>query len=532
MVEKFKHLALPRRLRIAAPLLAILVLLFSSPRNAAAHPLGNFSVNTYSRLEVAAGEIRLLYIVDMAEIPAFQERPRIDGNADETISPAEQERYLTQEAARLQRHLSLLIDGRPAELQLVQQALEFPPGQGSLNTQRITLHLAAAVAPQPDPWQASYTDGNFPGRPGWREIIVWAGDGVTLLESSAPAQDVSQELRQYPQDLLQSPLAAHDATFRFAPAGTGEQETADQATARQSGLAGSAADQNRFSQDRFAELIRLPLLGPGALLLALLAAFGWGAAHAFTPGHGKTIVAAYLVGSRGTARHALFLGLTTTITHTLGVFVLGFVVLFASRFILPETLYPWLGVVSGILVVSIGLSLFGQRLRHSLQPASAQSSHHHSHGPGHFHPPHDHTHDHHHHDHHHPHDHHHHAHDYGHSHLPPETGPVTWRSLLALGISGGLLPCPSALVMMLGAIALQRVGLGLALILAFSVGLASVLTAVGIVMVYAGRLFERIPVSPGRSHLARAVPVFSALVITIAGIGITLRAFLETGILS
>ena len=202
-----------------------------------------------------------------------------------------------------------------------------------------------------------------------------------------------------------------------------------------------------------------------------------------SPGHGKTLVAAYLVGTQGTAEHALFLGLATTITHTAGVFALGFITLALSQFILPEQLYPWLSAASGLLVVCIGLSLARRRLR----PGRSQStilcmtmttamttaiSHDHSHDHGH-----DHT------------------HDHGHSHLPPGAGgkPVTWRGLLALGVSGGLLPCPSALVLMLGAISLNRIGFGLLLIVAFSLGLAGVLTMFGIVLVHAGKWFERIP---------------------------------------
>jgi ABC-type nickel/cobalt efflux system permease component RcnA len=258
-------------------------------------------------------------------------------------------------------------------------------------------------------------------------------------------------------------------------------------------------------------LITVEQLSPLTLLIALAISFGWGAAHALTPGHGKTIVAAYLVGSRGTTRHAFFLGLTTTLTHTVGVFILGFLTLFASRFILPEQLYPWLGVASGLLVVSIGFSLFKGRLRQLLGLSG------HSHAQDHDHP-HDHLHD------------HSHGHGHSHTHLPPgsDGSPVTWRNLLALGVSGGLLPCPSALVVMLSAIALQRIGFGLLLIVAFSLGLASVLTAIGVLWVHAGRLFGRVP---ARGRWLQALPALSALFITIIGLGIALQALVQTGVL-
>jgi ABC-type nickel/cobalt efflux system permease component RcnA len=277
--------------------------------------------------------------------------------------------------------------------------------------------------------------------------------------------------------------------------------------------------------DPLADLVAKPNLDPLPFTLALLAAFGWGAAHALTPGHGKTIVAAYLVGSRGTTRHALFLGLTTTLTHTLGVFLLGLITLFASEFILPEQLYPWLGLISGALVVALGLSLFRGYLRYLLQPEG--------------HEPHSHDHDH---DHTHPHDHTHH-HDHGHSHLPPgaDGSTISWAGLLALGVSGGLIPCPSALIVMLSAIALQRIGFGLLLIIAFSLGLAGTLTAIGILWVQARRFLERQrlasplfspPLRGGWvSWLRYGLPAASALLITMIGLGITVQAFMQTGLL-
>lgn len=344
----------------------------------------------------------------------------------------------------------------------------------------------------------------------------------------------------------------------------------------------------RFGQDEFADLLSRTLDTPAALAAALLVAVGLGAAHALTPGHGKTIVGAYLVGSRGTARHALFLGLTTTITHTAGVFALGFLVLVASEFVLPEKLYPWLGVLSGLLVVGIGLSILrghvGHWLAHRRGDAHDHGPYHfhfgkgHSHGPGghtHDHGPaatshshaatnptapaggaralafagvsgaavaspvranthdhghsHDHAHDHAHHDHDHGHDHHHDGHDHTHAHAAPPDA-LSWRSLLALGISGGLLPCPSALILMLSAIALRQVGVGLVLILAFSVGLAGVLTGIGLIMVYAGRFLERLPIRHS-AVTTRLLPMASATFITIAGLAITYRALVEAGVI-
>ena len=254
-------------------------------------------------------------------------------------------------------------------------------------------------------------------------------------------------------------------------------------------------------------------------LFGLLLAFGLGAMHAMSPGHGKTVVGAYLVGSRGTFGHALFLGLTVTVTHTLGVFALGLTTIFASNFILPEKLMPFLSFVSGLLVFFIGISMFKDRLFSALGWKAALHHHHdgHSHDDGHSHT-------------HHAHDHYSHDHHDGlththggstHTHLPPEN--VTWKSLLALGVSGGLLPCPSALVLMLSAISLGRVGYGLILTLAFSFGLAATLTAVGLVFLYIGKAFGGS--SLAQNPLVKTLPVFSAFVIACLGAVICYNSF-------
>ncbi len=239
----------------------------------------------------------------------------------------------------------------------------------------------------------------------------------------------------------------------------------------------------------------------GSAIAAIALAMVWGAMHAMTPGHGKTIVGAYLVGSRANPRQAVILGLITTLTHTIGVFALGLIALFASRYFLPEQILPWLSIVAGVMVVVIGLNLFFNRLR-------IQRHHHH----------HDHTHDH----------HHHHHDDHHHSHLPPEDAPITWRSLLALGISGGLVPCPSALVLLLSAIATGRIAFGLVLVLAFSLGLAGVLTGLGLLVVYGQQRFAQFP-KPAR--LMRVLPYATALFISALGVGMTTQALMEIGIL-
>ena len=246
----------------------------------------------------------------------------------------------------------------------------------------------------------------------------------------------------------------------------------------------------------FEKLIERGQLSIGVLLLSFLIAAFWGAAHALTPGHGKAMVAAYLVGTKGTPRDAFLLGGTVTVAHTAGVFALGFVTLGLSAFIVPEQLYPWLTLVSGLLVVLVGASVLRQRLR--------------SRGVGHQHHQHERGDDH---DHHHGHDHHRHHHD--------EDAALSSKGILGVGVAAGLLPCPSALVVLLSAIALHRVGLGLALIFAFSLGLAATITSIGLVAVLARRTFGRLSLD---GPLVRTLPALSAALILTVGLVITIRA--------
>ena len=245
----------------------------------------------------------------------------------------------------------------------------------------------------------------------------------------------------------------------------------------------------------------------GELVLAIAGAFLWGAMHSLTPGHGKTLVGAYLMGERATPKHALILAMTTTITHTLGVFALGLVALFAAKYVLPEQLYPWFSLASGVMVVAIGLSLFRNRMASPKQPPDY-------HPHTHEHHPHTHEHDNHHHDHHH----------------PIDKG-VSISSLLALGISGGLLPCPAALVLLLGAIAVHKTALGLILVICFSLGLSAVLTGLGLLLVYAKTWFKRVPSSPRFGKISprfvKALPALSAIGITLIGTGISTQAFIK-----
>jgi ABC-type nickel/cobalt efflux system permease component RcnA len=229
----------------------------------------------------------------------------------------------------------------------------------------------------------------------------------------------------------------------------------------------------------------------------MAAALAWGALHALSPGHGKAMVAAYLAATHGTARHAVALGATVTVIHTAGVFALGAVTLLAAQYVLPERLYPWLNLVSGLLVLAVGAALLRSRVRRAGRSGAqvrGGRAHGHSHG---------------------------HVHDHASPADRPRDSHSTWREVLGLGASAGLLPCPSALVVLLSALSQNQVGIGLLLIASFSLGLATALTAIALAVVYAGRLTPRLPV-PGR--LAAAAPVVSTVAILAIGVLITARA--------
>ena len=224
----------------------------------------------------------------------------------------------------------------------------------------------------------------------------------------------------------------------------------------------------------------------GSAIAGVVIACGFGAAHALSPGHGKTLVSAYLIGTKGTPQQAVWLGLTTSITHTLAIYLLGLIALFASQYLLPEQLYPYLSVMSGLAICVVGFRLLFKRL------FVKQPAHTHSHP--------------------------HHSDDTCAGCRDFASPPTDWSSLLTLGISSGLTPCPSALVLLLGAVAIHRIPFGLLLVGGFSVGLAFVLTGLGLLTVYASQWLERFPTAGG---WVRQLPLASATFTICIGIGFT-----------
>jgi ABC-type nickel/cobalt efflux system permease component RcnA len=320
------------------------------------------------------------------------------------------------------------------------------PGQGGLPTTRVELDLVGHASPRA---AVRVADATFAGRVGWKAVLA------------AGQRDPTRGLTVYPKAVLSSPSDVRAATFKVragalvVPRGTSLHTTSD-----------------RSGDGGFTKLFDDAAAGRGVLLLLLLAAFGWGALHALSPGHGKAMVAAYLVGTRGTARDAVALGATVTVTHTIGVFALGLVTLALSAYVLPEDLYPWLNLVSALLVLGVGAAVLRKRRR--------AVAHHH--------------------------DHHHHHHE-----------DLSAKGIIAMGASAGLIPCPSALVVLLGAVAQHQVALGLVLITAFSLGLAATLTGLGILVVRAARV-------PPPPRAAALIPALSAALIVVVGIVMTAKA--------
>jgi ABC-type nickel/cobalt efflux system permease component RcnA len=471
--------------------------LFAPASPAAAHPLGNFSVNTAAAIQLYADAVQLTYVVDMAEIPTLQESAAIDSDGNGTFESSELDAYLAARAPMLIANLELTADGRPIVLSAVSGVITLPPGQAGLATLRIELNLTApAGGSQLTPFV--FADSNFEGRAGYHEVTVAAAPGVTLAASSAPALSPTSLLTVY-NDSISASGGTRRATFTYTPgAGTLALEGTAAVALAAPVAARASGPLARFLQ---ADTITLTTIG---LMLAIALAFG--AVHALEPGHGKSIVAAYFIGTRGSAAQAALLGLMVAVTHSLGVFAIATLVLFGSRFILPETLYPWLTLASGLMVFGLGGLLLVARLRASEFWHRALHRRQH---------PHDHTHV--------------HTHEHTHEHTGDAPRRPPWKALVVLGLVDGMVPTPSTLVVLLGAISLDRIELGLLLVVAFSTGMALVMAGISLAVLVANaagrRLRHRLGGSRARVlvRMAPAFPAVAAFVLLVVGSSIVVR---------
>ena len=462
----------------------------------AAHPMGNFSVSHYARIAPGPDGLTVRYVLDLAEIPTFELLQK--WNLEAASPRAALDRAASQQAREWTRDLIIASNGRSVAPRLAATELVMAEGAGGMSVMRVTMNLQLPVTAG----KIAYEDRNYAERAGWKEIVIAPQGKAAIRNATQGDRDRSQALTAYPQDPTVAPpqdlrasldwtVAPREAAQPPAAAPAAEPQAVSPVPPQ------PAAPGTVVRGDYLSKLLSHKEIGWGMALAGLAVAFGLGTIHALSPGHDKTIVAAYLVGSRGTAKHALFLGAMVTFTHTISVFFLGFVTLFLSQYVLPEKIFPVLGAISGLSIVWIGATLLYKR-------ASGLRAHSHEHDREHGH---DHT-----------HDHNHHHGPGGHTHVPE--GEVTLGSLIALGASGGLVPCPSALVLLLSSVALGRVGLGMVLLVGFSAGLAVVLMAIGLIVLFAKHLLpdqER----AARHPAFRLIPVLSAALIVCVGLIMT-----------
>ena len=489
--------------RLLAALVAAVAVMVALPAAALAHPLGNFTTNHYVGVTVSPDAVDVDLVVDMAEIPSIELLGRLDADDDATLNGAEIDAARRALCNERLPEVEVRIDGRVLDLELWAAGLQERPGAGGLATIRLVCE-ARAANPSRGQVTVDIVDTGSPDTLGWREIVVH-GDGYRTDPADA-GLDVATRLTTYPTDLLSAPLAEASAAVTLRPGGPLRPSLAPVPDAQPlDGVAASASGGAAAVPGGVAaELPFLPNLGTlslGTGILGLLVAAVAGAGHALSPGHGKTVMAAYLVGSHGRARHAVLLGAAVTVSHTLGVIGLGGVVLLASDILPANRLYPILGTLSGAAVTVIGAWLLVGCLR-SLR---AQHQHAHDHLHGHPHP-----------------------HDHDHAMPMPGVG-----GLLAIGIAGGLVPSTAALVLLLAAVAAGQPAYGLALALAFGTGMAAVLTGIGLAIVHGrARLGHRLASLadrvPAAARIASATPWGIALVVLAGGVVLTGQALAQT----
>jgi nickel/cobalt transporter (NicO) family protein len=458
--------------------LAFLGVLAVPARPASAHVLGNLSVNQYEGLALHPDRVDVTAVVDLAEIPTLQEKSTVD------------DAYPARSCAELARGFEVRVGSDRLKWTVPNVGFEYRPGTGGLSTSRLTCSLRAPVR-LGTAQTVTVVNSYRTDRVGWRELTA-VGAGVRLVDCPLSTVSVSDELRSYPSDLLASTLDQRSATFRVEP-GTGA------AGAVRAAAPGGGDPLSRWSAsaERRFQLLAGGRLTPVVGVLAVLLALVLGAGHALLPGHGKTVLAAYLAGRRGRARDAVAVGATVTLSHT-GVVLLVGLLLSTSTVLAGDRLLGYLGLASGVLVTVVGVAmLVGARRRR------------------------DHDHDH---DHTHSHDHGHEHHDHHHGHAHPKR-PGGRLGLAGIGLAGGLVPSPSALVVLLGAIGLGRAGFGVLLVVAYGLGMAGTLTAAGLLLLAVQRR-TRLPArwAPLAARLRGAGTAATAGLVVLVGLGLTVRA--------
>ena len=491
-----------RRFLIALVALAAAALAAAGPT--LAHPLGNFTVNEYAGLRVRPAELLVDAVLDRAEIPTFEVRRRLDTDGDGTVSSDEAERARGRECDDLSRGMELAVGGVRVPLAVTAAGLSFPPGSGGLATSRLVCQLRAPLAITATGAEIRFSHASGRRQPGWREIVV-EGDEVTVEGARLARTSLSRRLTAYPADRLATPLTVDSVTFVATPGGPAlpafvapDASPIDPAAARDAAVAAGPRDRDPSGGDAgdagaraepIPEVFRTPL-SPAVALLALGTAFVLGGGHALTPGHGKTVIAAWLVGSRSSTSQAAQLGLAVAVAHTLGILLLALLAL-AGEAVLPAgTVALWAPVVAGALVVVVGAAMLVDALgRRQAGRDGGEIGRAHDH-------------------------------DEGHRHSPPA---VSRRGLLGLGLAGGLVPSASALVILLGAIAAGQIAFGLVLVVAFGLGMGVVMTLLGVLVVRGRDRVAALSTGHGARVLA-SLPLAAAVVVVGMGAWLTGQA--------
>lgn len=474
--------------RLVAVLLTGVALALLPAAPAQAHPLGNFTVNTADRVLVVDGGVEVLHVVDLAEIPTVQARAAVAAAGGLAA-------YATAECSRVAPLLDLQVDGRSASLAVTSSTGASLPGAAGLTTTRIECRLTADRQPSD---QVAFRDGAVDDRVGWKEVTLDSRCGA-LTGVDVPRVSPSQLLTAYPADLLSSPLDVRSgrASVRSGTCTDGPDGSTDDVVAK--ALPRGVGGVTAF----FTDFLGRKDLTLGFALVSVLAALAFGVLHALAPGHGKTVMAAYLVGQRGTRRQALQLGAVVTFTHTASVLLLG-ALLTLGTLAAPERVVPFTEVLSGLLLAGLGVYLLVLAVRKVR--GRRHDHHHHEHAHDHDHP---------------------HEHSHGgvtHTHAPVPEGPLGWRTLAGMGVAGGLVPSPSALVVLLGATALGRAWFGVLLVLVYGLGMAITLTAAGLLLLRAQDALDRRGWTLGRGRdLGRLLPVLTASVVVLVGLGLVVR---------
>jgi nickel/cobalt exporter len=477
--------------RVLAGVAIVGAFLVVTAGGASAHPLGNFSVNRYAGIVVTPHGVDVDYVVDYAELPTYQMRHRYDPNGN-GASAAERAAFARTTCATLARRVTLRTGGAVPVAPTNGSRATLHAGQGGLDTLRLEcdLHATARLGRAGD---FRFDDANFDDHIGWREITV-VGDRMTITTPGVARTSITHRLTRYPKDRIASPLAQRSVAVSFRPGGA-------PAPARSHDDGAFVAGYGRLTS-LLSSSVGARRLTLGLALVAIAAAVALGALHAVAPGHGKTVMAAYLVGERGSLRHALVLGSTVAVTHTAGVLVLGGV-LAASQAFAPERLYPYFGIASGVCFAALGATLLWRALT---RRRSLHARHH------------VHTHD--------GHDDAHHHHGHPHPHDDDHAPAMSHQQLLALGFAGGLVPTPSAVIVLLGATAIGRAWFGVALVVAYGLGLAATLLAAGVLLSIARRRFEMRATSERLLKAAAVLPIGTAVLVTGGGLLLVVRAAL------